>query len=660
MGYTVVKSFERGIDTRRMIDTTEPGALLDAVNCHVTRGGELEKRAAFSVIGTFPSNSVGMYAALLGEIHTWGSDAAASGPLPPNTTYHSIPHLDGAELVKILSVEEFSGKLYVIALYDDGSIYHWYDNQRIDVFVPVPTTPPSGGDPPTPPGGGLQSGMPRAVFYIESWGDPANYPTEAGLYTAFLNPAVYTGVYYPLYAMDAIDPEWGYPYSSAPDMIPFDSSQVAMAAKFMDAINAFQATSNVRCTVVGNKVTIWVNEITTAYNGWTLTLGFLAGAGATGGAFINYTLTPGVWGDGPVTLVGGQSPPPPGSLRHDVPELRDPPSPEPLNKGTFVLAHNRKLYCVQRSILNFSGNNNATRWDEDAFGAGYIDHTLIGEGTPILVSIADYGGDLAVFGVRDIFIWHMDPDPTKNFKRQALHRTGTTSPHSTCAFGESEVMYLNRTGIRSLRSRSGIDSAFAADIGNNIDALVVAKVKTLTAEQLLDNVWADIEPRSGRLWMALHDTIYVLSFFPQNQVTAWTVYDASDAPVDMMNSSGDSLYWRSGDSLICYGNLSGDEYDDCEAMARFPYIDGGKNATSKNWQGIDLAALGTWQVKASFDPTQPATLDLIANIIKSTYAQQKIAMNGASPAVSLELRSSYVGPARIGNATLHYTDSTAD
>ena len=83
-------------------------------------------------------------------------------------------------------------------------------------------------------------------------------------------------------------------------------------------------------------------------------------------------------------------------------------------------------------------------------------------------------------------------------------------------------------------------------------------------------------------------------------------------------------------------------------------------ATAKNWTGIDLALLGTWNVRGSFDPTVPAALDLLANLTKSTYAQQKIAMNGESPAVSLELRSTFVGPARVGNAALHYTDSTAD
>jgi hypothetical protein len=127
-----------------------------------------------------------------------------------------------------------------------------------------------------------------------------------------------------------------------------------------------------------------------------------------------------------------------------------------------------------------------------------------------------------------------------------------------------------------------------------------------------------------------------------------------------MHASDDIVFWRSGNNIVAYGGMEGTTYDATECLIRTPYIDAGTPATSKNWTGIDLSALGTWEIKASFDPTQPAATDLIANITKSTYQQQKIAMNGESPAISLVMRSSYVGLAKIGNAAVHYTDSTAD
>ena len=75
MGYTVVKSFDRGLDTRRLLECIEPGSLLEAVNVHVTRGGELEKRAAFVQEATLPATTMGFFAneGLSGTLfHTFG------------------------------------------------------------------------------------------------------------------------------------------------------------------------------------------------------------------------------------------------------------------------------------------------------------------------------------------------------------------------------------------------------------------------------------------------------------------------------------------------------------------------------------------------------------------------------------------------------------
>jgi hypothetical protein len=312
-------------------------------------------------------------------------------------------------------------------------------------------------------------------------------------------------------------------------------------------------------------------------------------------------------------------------------------------------------------LLNFSMINDASRWDSGtALGAGTIDHTSMAEGHPILVSLADYGGDLAVFGTRHIFIWHTDPLPEAYFKKQVLHRTGTIAPNSVRSYGSGDVMYLDKSGVRSLRAREGFDVAYASDIGIMIDRLVRTQVAALTTVELFHNVWGEVEPNSGRFWMALKDKIFVLSNYPAERISAWTYYDATEAPVDMMNATTDQIFWRSGDNVMSFGGAGGATYDDTEALARLPYIDGGKPATHKNWTGIDAALYGTWQVRGSFDPTIPAAFDLLANVTKSTYAQQKIAVNGESPALSLEFRTTFVGPARVGNAAIHYEQSTAD
>ncbi|MET0526962.1 MAG: hypothetical protein ABW003_01220, partial [Microvirga sp.] len=156
MGYTLVKSFERGIDTRKLLDTTEPGALLDARDCHITLGGELEKRAAFVVAATLPATTVGLWVTEGRVYHTWGDAATAPAGMPAGAISHSIPDPDASPLTHILSVEEFNGGLYVIAQYADGHQYHWWYSGGADILllVPLPEViedPGGGGGTVTPP-----------------------------------------------------------------------------------------------------------------------------------------------------------------------------------------------------------------------------------------------------------------------------------------------------------------------------------------------------------------------------------------------------------------------------------------------------------------------------------------------------------------------------
>jgi len=651
MGYTVVKSFERGIDTRKLRDTTEPGALLDARDCHVTLGGEVEKRAAFVVTDTLPSETIGLYVTDGRVYNTWGDSLTPPAGLPAGTVYHPAPDPDGSPLAYIMSVEEFNSALHVIAkyeptaTYEEGRVIHWWK----DDIVRAPTI--AGGTPPaTTPGNKPQV---LSGFFPTTFGGGPPPDNNVHLYAIWLVSPTTTYNFGPTGTIDAymlipttgtLPDGSGRPSNDITVIDGFITGGVGVAAAAEAAVNGYISTPNVSCQADGSQVNYWVDVPGTQYNGWKLE--FRVSYCIPSGPGMKYTLTGGI---DPILA----PPPPPGPG-------------DPIDKGNFALAHNNHMWSVKRSTLYYSAPGDPAEWNEVVNnGAGFIDMTKITARAPALVSLADYRGDLAVFGRRHILLWHLDVDLTgssnePSFKKQTIHGTGTFAPHSTVPFGEGEVMYLDISGIRSLRARDSSESAFAADIGTMIDELVKTKIASLTEVEKYFNVWGAVEPRSGRLWMALKDKIFVLSFYPSSRIAAWTWYDATTAPVDYMNTSDNTVYWRSGDNVIAYGGEEGDEYDDTESLVRLPYVDGGKNATLKNWTGLDAAIYGTWVIRGSFDPTVPAALDLLATITKSTYAQQKIAMNGESPAISLELRTEFVGPARIGNATVHYSDSTAD
>lgn len=658
MGYTVVKSFERGLDTRRMIDLLEPGGLLVGKDCHVTRGGEIEKRAAFVVTATLPATTIGFYAqdkATGPVFHTWGDAASAPAGMPAGAVYHSIPDPRTTTapnaLQTILSVEEFAGKLFVIARYANNQTISWYDDIPVPVYEDPEATPPA-----TPPAGGTGGVIAFATFryqhIMETLPTGEVEPKETKISRAWLQKPGAAGIFsgpsqdsWPIIDHNATDTA-GRPVLS-PSVNLGRLFGAAIASAIANLINtATTAPAGLSASNgPGGYMYVSAPAEGVLYNGYTVYI-------STTGANVTVAGSP----SSTATMGGGVDP-----IPGPPPDPPDPDELDPLPLGTFALAHNERMLTVNQNMFNFSSLHNVFHYDNTFFeDSGQIDTSQVAEGTPELLAMADYQGDVALFGLKHVLIYHIDPDPAQNFKRQVLHRTGIVAPHALVPYGEGDVMYLSRSGIRSLRTRSGVDEAFAADLGTPIDDLVQDIVEAASAAVKLNNFFAEVEPRHGRLWMALNEQIFVLSLFPESKISAWTVYDASAHPVGMMNATTERIYWRSGNNVIVYSGEDGHTYDATEAIAQIPYIDGGKGATNKNWQGIDCAAIGNWQIRASFDPTQPAAFDLIANITKSTYAQQKIPMNGFSPSVSLELRTTMASAARLGNVTVHYTDATAD
>ena len=60
MAYYVTENFSAGIDTRKHPLTAPAGTLRQLLNCHITPGGEIEKRLAFvegfDVAGSMPKS----------------------------------------------------------------------------------------------------------------------------------------------------------------------------------------------------------------------------------------------------------------------------------------------------------------------------------------------------------------------------------------------------------------------------------------------------------------------------------------------------------------------------------------------------------------------------------------------------------------------------
>jgi len=135
MSYLVIENFVGGLDTRRNILTSKPGNLVKLDNCHITRGGEIERRKAFVHVGTLPAGTYGLEAC--GDtMFVFGSIPTPSG-IPSGITYQRLIHPDGTSfsMTKVVSFTSYAGKPFVIVEFNDGARYCYYNGVLVNDSV---------------------------------------------------------------------------------------------------------------------------------------------------------------------------------------------------------------------------------------------------------------------------------------------------------------------------------------------------------------------------------------------------------------------------------------------------------------------------------------------------------------------------------------------
>lgn len=126
MAYILIENFSAGVDRSRPRFAGVPGSLYSGINGHLSRGGDFEKRKAFSGYAALPANTFGLAKTAAG---LWTFGSAAAPAMPAGVSYQRVAHpTDTARtMAALLSWDLFNGKLYVIVQYDDNSVRHFYD-----------------------------------------------------------------------------------------------------------------------------------------------------------------------------------------------------------------------------------------------------------------------------------------------------------------------------------------------------------------------------------------------------------------------------------------------------------------------------------------------------------------------------------------------------
>lgn len=568
MGEIWVREFTGGLDTRRMPETTPGGVLIQASDGHITRGGEFETRAAFVEGYVLPLGTVGLAYTRTGLV-VFGSGEAPA--LPTGVSYQRLQHPDGTPiLISVPSFDLYSGKIYAVGVFSDGSIHHFYDGVRVEDWF---------------------DGRASASFRVTA-GDGTSSVTSI--------------------TVDGVEVLNG--------TVAWATSNADTAAAIAASINTATTDPEYEAVAVDNEVTILADAAGTSGNNRVVVATLASGFG----------ITP---TDGIVTAGGA-----------DAEDTFEP--------GQFVKTIGSKEYSTSGPNMHFSGIKTPTGWTTDNVGAGFIDMSSEASGAEQLVALARYQNSVAVFAETVVLIWYVDPDPSLNKLSQVLNNTGTGSPKSVTQFGDQDLFYLNESGLRSLRARDASNAAATNDIGVPVDTLIVEVLSNMSADER-QNVIGLIEPRDGRFWLIMGDRIFVFSFFAGSKVSAWSQYFPGFT-VDEALVFGRRVYLRSENTIYVYGGLGNDlTYDDTEAVAQIPYLDGNKPWQAKTLTGIDAAMRGQWKIYAAMSIGNPDAKDKLGTFDITTFDKDRIPGQGESTHISLIFKSTG-GYAKLGSCVLHY------
>ena len=332
----------------------------------------------------------------------------------------------------------------------------------------------------------------------------------------------------------------------------------------------------------------------------------------------------------------------------------------PAYVGYAPLVSGQKMYRVLGPALYFSGvgDPSVTNPLNPAGdgpntvnpGAGFIDTSRIDSDSNWLIGMEAYYKQVALFSRRVCLLFTLDPDLANNTFQQLL-RIGAVSNGSILQFGTGDVLFLSDNGVRSLRVLNASLAAGVTDVGSPIDTIIQAAIKANPST--VTRAEAIIDPISGRYWLAIGNTIYVLSYWPSSKINAWSTFTLPFS-VDHMTVAGTHIFIRSGDNIYLFGGYDGATYDTCTTAVRTPHMAAETPTTEKTAVSVGVMASGTWSVSAGMAPDNTAFYEPVATLTNGTYGLQRVPYVGVGTHIGFTLTCNDAGPSVLGGLAARF------
>lgn len=690
MAYVVVDDFKLGMDRRKQRISGAAGALWEGINGHITRGGEFERRKKFVKKYALPAGTTFGLAQFQKQIFVFGQQSNP-GIMPAGVSYIPCAHPSNVAMYQIIDNTTFSGSFYTVARFVDGAIFHYLGGTRVTAWDAIANGIASNStvaaalaaqidlDPRyTASALGavvtIQAAIAGTPFTLSSsvtgsqtitLATPQANVTDTPEVRASLSFSITGGPGGDL-EINASGP--GGSGGSGVSWILSDENTAASCAALINTF--FGGNFSLFATVAGNTVTV---EVPAGY-GASGDLAFTFAIATIGGLTINYNGMNFVNTSVGMAFMGGANEIPAVSqvetatiggafvagniFQLTLDGLNYVTTGTGSGMGVTALTYQGKEYSVTTSLLEFSDINDASTWN--GTGSGFINMTNQNDDNDALVGARQYQDRIAIFSRQNIQIWVIAVDPSQNTFQQSVENTGALSIRSIQQYGNIDVFYLNDSGVRSLRARDASNAPAVNDVGVAIDPFIQEWIATLTGAQIA-RACSVIEPIDGRYWLALHNRIFVYSFFPGSKISAWTYYDLSDeiGAIDItdMVKVGNRVYIRAGDTIYLYGGDNNAVYPNageilCTASTGF--LSANKPATIKEVTGFDMGMTGTWKVTLLPLPSDDTVELEVGTYFKPTYSMQANPIQMPCSLFAIKMVASQAGPAVISNFAVHF------
>lgn len=132
MPYLLIEDFKLGVDLRKSPTGSPAGSARVLRNGFITAGGEIEKRPALTHIGDLPPGETHGLAFQGSNLVVFGVDDY-SPTLPSFVQYKRLicTTSPGAQITRILDVQNYGAKTYVVAEMSDGYARHFFDGEEV-------------------------------------------------------------------------------------------------------------------------------------------------------------------------------------------------------------------------------------------------------------------------------------------------------------------------------------------------------------------------------------------------------------------------------------------------------------------------------------------------------------------------------------------------